>query len=159
MITQECTLDLFKSVSTTSPQSKIEHPLSTTSQQPLTKKQQAFDLTAHVLKIIEGFGEENRTSLRRILQRRTNVDLKKGSNIETMKDNNSKLVKAIMGLDLRITTSSTYYDIITELEKLPTIISKEKKTKPKTSSSFIKLSEFTPAPTPQPSSQFPPLPS
>jgi hypothetical protein len=34
-----------------------------TSQQP-TKKQQAFELTAHILKIIEGLSEESRTSLR-----------------------------------------------------------------------------------------------
>jgi hypothetical protein len=57
--------------------------------------------------------EENRTSLRGKLQRRTNVDFKKGSSIETLKENNNKLVKAIMGVDLPITTSSTYYDIIT----------------------------------------------
>jgi hypothetical protein len=45
-----------------------------------------------------------------------------------VKENNSKLVKAIVRLDLPINTTSTYYDIIAELEKLPTIVSKEKKT-------------------------------
>jgi hypothetical protein len=124
------TLEPFRSVSVTSQQSEIERPLSTTFQQPtlipITKKQQSIGLVNHVLKIIESLGEENRTSLRGILQRRTNVDLKKGYSIETLKENNNKLVKAIMGLDLPI-TSSTYYDIITALEQLPTIVSKKRK--------------------------------
>jgi hypothetical protein len=62
-----------------------------------------------------------------------------------MKENNGKIVKAIKGLDLPINTTSTYYDIIIELEKLPTIVSKEKKTskaKAKSSSSLIHLGEY-----------------
>jgi hypothetical protein len=110
-------LEPFRSVSVTSPQFEIERPLSTTSvksQQP-TKKQQTFDLTAHVLKIIEGLDEEDRTSLRGVLQRRTNVGLRKGATTENMNENNSRLVKAIMGLDLPINTTSTYYDIVTNI--------------------------------------------
>jgi hypothetical protein len=76
-----------------------------------------------------------------------------------MKENNNRLVKAIMGLDLPIDTLSTYYDIITELEKVPTIVSKEKKTSKPKAPSIIHLSEYTPTPSPssQPqSSQKPP---
>jgi hypothetical protein len=72
------TLKPFRSVSVTSQQSEIERPLSTTSQQSSSKKQQTFDLTARVLKIIEGLGDENRTSLKGILRRRTNVELRCG---------------------------------------------------------------------------------
>jgi hypothetical protein len=70
-----------------------------------------------------------------------------------LKENNNKLVRAIMGLELQFTTSSTYYDIITELDQVQTIISKEKKNKPKTSSLFIKFSEYT-TPTLPPPPQF-----
>jgi hypothetical protein len=151
-------LEPFRSVSVTSQQFEIERPLSTTIP---SKKQQTFDLTAHVLKIVEGLSDENRTSLKGMLQRRTNLELRKGTGAENMKENN-KIVKAIMGLDLPINTTSTYYDIITELEKLLTIVSKEKKTsKPKTKSfsSLIHLSEYTPTQLPSsqlPSSQKPP---
>jgi hypothetical protein len=138
MITPYETLEQFRSVSTASQQFEIEQSLSTTSQQSITKKQQTFERTNHVLKI------------------RTNVELRRGTYIENIKENNNSLAKAIMGLDLPINTSSTYYDFITELERLPTIVLKEKKTKPKTSSSqLIKLSEYTPTPPPS-SSQFPP---
>jgi hypothetical protein len=147
-------LEQFRSVSVTSQQSEIEHPLTIPS-----RKQQTFDLTNPVLKIIEGLSEENRTSLKGMLQRRTNLELRKGTGAENMKENNNKIVKAIMGLDLPIDTSSTYYDIITALETLPTIVSKEKKsTKPK-ASSIIHLGEYTPTPSPSsqlPSSQKPP---
>jgi hypothetical protein len=71
--------------------------------------------------------DENRTSLKGMLQRRTNLELRKGTGAENMKENNNKFVKTIIGLDLPINTTSTYYDIITELENVPTIVSKEKK--------------------------------
>jgi hypothetical protein len=87
--------------------------------------------------------------------------LRKGTGAENLKENNNRFVKAIIGLDLPINTTSTYYDIITELEKVPTIVSKEKKTsKAKaTSSSLIRLGEYSPTPSPSlqpPSSQKPP---
>jgi hypothetical protein len=98
--------------------------------------------------------ENQRTSLRGLLQRRTTIELKKGSSIETVKENNNKFVKAIMGLELPITTDTTYYDMISQIESTPTLLIKEKKTsKAKTISPLIKLSEFTPS---QPPSQKPP---
>jgi hypothetical protein len=84
--------------------------------------------------------ETQQTNLRGLLQRRTTIDLKRGSNIETVKENNNKLVKAIMGLDLPITTDTTYYDMISQIENAPTLLTKEKKTKPKTTSPLINLS-------------------
>jgi hypothetical protein len=102
--------------------------------------------------------EENRTSLRGMLQRRTNLELRKGTGAENMKENNNRFVKAIIGLDLPINTASTYYDIIAELENVLTIVSKEKKsTKPK-ASSIIHLNEYSPTPSPslQQPSQKPP---
>jgi hypothetical protein len=72
-----------------------------------------------------------------------------------VKENNNKLVKAIMGLELPITTHTTYYDMISQIENTPTLIIKEKKTsKEKTTSPLIKLSDFTPSQ--PPSSQHPP---
>jgi hypothetical protein len=139
---------LFRAVSVISEQSELERPLSTTSQQstsiPSSKKQQAFGVVNHVLKIIESLDENQRTSLRGLLQR-TTVDLKRGSSIETVKENNNKLVKEIMGLELLITTDTTYYDMISQIENSPTLIIKEKRsTKQKTTSPLIKLSDFTP---------------
>jgi hypothetical protein len=95
-----------------------------------------------------------------MLQRRTSLELRKGTGAENLKENNNRFVKVIIGLDLPINTTSTYYDIITALENVPTIVSKEKKgTKLKPSSSLISLSEYTPTPSPSlqpPSSQKPP---
>jgi hypothetical protein len=101
--------------------------------------------------------ENQRISLRGLLQRRTTADLKRGSSIETVKENNNKLVKAIMTVKLPKTTDTTYYDMISQIENAPTLIIKEKKTsKAKTTSPLIKLSDFTPSPSQPPSSQQPP---
>jgi hypothetical protein len=60
-----------------------------------------------------------------------------------------------MGLELPITTNTTYYEMISQIESTPTLLIKEKKTsKSKTTSPLIKLSEFTSSQ--PPSSQKPP---
>jgi hypothetical protein len=109
-------------------------------------------VAVYIPKIIENLDDEQRTSLKNKLQKGTMVELKKGASAENLKENNNRLIKTIMGLDLLLDTSATYYTIFSDLDQVPTLVAKEKKSsKAKASSSLIKLSEYasTPPTTPQ----------
>ena len=71
--------------------------------------------------ILSNLGTDQRSSLRAMLERRIKLDLKKGTGLTILKENNAKIASAIISLGITINKYSTYYSIITDLEKLPTI--------------------------------------